>query len=385
MWHHCKAFLSSWGGILVWVGGWDILTDSRAWPHSGWRCATLCLSGLGMTVLTDTLYTNGGLSASWFSPGFGQGAPKLTLIARTTLGLSGTIMLWAGIFNGINYYTWVDSAQEEEGGWLGQAGGWKYVTKDLVCILFGLAMLGLTDTFWAVAALHPIRPSKGGAMHGPPHPMADHESPGWVHFTTSALCVLSVAGQCAMWMGVWNLLEYYFPSTIWREVAYVLGGLLIFSTTKTYLGRSYIAEAEQYEVRRPLSATLVARALVSILGHFLHMTGVWTLFDSYMWPECPDNRRNLVYVAVGLLGLQVSGTLQSEACISPISVLPRVPEWERAHLASVLHNQVYGMHGVTRHYAHTVPGANAPGSELAGVTGHQSTGHQSMRHGTCPI
>ena len=132
MWHHCKAFLSSWGGILVWVGGWDILTDSRAWPHSGWRCATLCLSGLGMTVLTDTLYTNGGLSASWFSPGFGQGAPKLTLIARTTLGLSGTIMLWAGIFNGINCYTWVDSAQEEEGGWLGQAGGWKYVTKDLV-------------------------------------------------------------------------------------------------------------------------------------------------------------------------------------------------------------------------------------------------------------
>jgi len=326
--------------------------DTLLFHSSPARAAGYSIAGAVLTLASDTLYSNGGYSGSFFPPLLAHRYPTTVRMGRIFSGLLGTILLWVGLCDVITSYLGMDSNVEWQlapfpehtvpasGSGSGYAPAhrlaWgKYLLKDSLCVVLGFVILFVTNTFWTMACLHPECPSSSDEPEAP----LDHTSSWQSHARQSAMCLVSVFGQCSLWMGVWNLLEYYFESTIWREVAYLLFGLLIFFATGTFLTRTYVADDEVTEIRQPWSICLMLRATISILGHLIHQTGVWTILDVFLWED--THTRDAVYVVVGVTMLFLSGTLETEACVSPISILPRAPEQERTMVAATLYEELY--------------------------------------------
>ena len=164
-------------------------------------------------------------------------------------------------------------------------------------------------------------------------------------------------------MALWNFLEYYEPvrlnATPWREVGYVFLGLSVYFCTKTFVlvGGGLSGGAADEFVSPPTRPTvaLVLKALVASVGNIVHLVGFWTLVDEFAFGDvCYANadasplpvadsfanlffwatggafhldcsNRNFLYVFGGLLGLLASGTLSGNACVSPVSTVPRSP------------------------------------------------------------
>ena len=86
----------------------------------------------------------------------------------------------------------------------------------------------------------------------------------------------------------------------------------------------------------PSQAALVLRCSAALTGSVMHNTGFWTILDVYTgkeWQTCSDPAgastsrhiscvmRNLFFIVVGLAMLAASGTLHSNAAISPLATL----------------------------------------------------------------
>ena len=91
-----------------------------------------------------------------------------------------------------------------------------------------------------------------------------------------------------------------------------------------HVHESRIQVAEQYE-EDPQPATLLffGRVMLAHVAQLAHIVGVWTLYDEYAWEA--SNERNLGYATVGVLMIALSGTLLTNACITPITIVPRRP------------------------------------------------------------
>jgi hypothetical protein len=82
---------------------------------------------------------------------------------------------------------------------------------------------------------------------------------GWrMHARAIPRTILAIASQNMLWLGMWNLQEQYFVSTIARELAYILLGVLLLRCTGSYVSSSWVAcahdEWQEIAQARPFNA-----------------------------------------------------------------------------------------------------------------------------------
>lgn len=361
---YVRALLSIYGGITFWVGGWDLCLEFQGLPSIGKLGATILffVVGFAMTIATDTLYVNGAIVAHWQTPAaVGPGARR-KMVARTLFGLIGTLFLWVGIFNCMNYFLVLDSGKEYEAGsvfnidicvdiprnasldTLGNmslpsnitgpaiaakkhrrcrgAQIWEWIAKDLVCLLGGIGLMFATGTYFVMAWVE----VEGRECDN--ESKADHTSSWQTHLKVGALSFVSVVGQAGMWLGAWDFLEYYQATTLWREIAYVMMGLVGYFAQRKFMSTASISvTGEVEELPQPLTFVLILRAAFGLSAGLVHITGFWTLIDTHLvpWSVCQGvcyTWRNILYSLAGLSALAVSGTLHHHACVAPTHVVP---------------------------------------------------------------
>ena len=358
--HYGKSFLSIYGAILYWVGFWDLCLQFESVVGRAAVCWLSFTVGLAFCIATDSLYANAGIVGYWQSPATDE-TPRRYMALRTSFALCGTVLLWIGCYNSINYFFLVDTNREYEAGTVfdiqdcgGGSGGNStegdagceehreyYVLKDALCCFLGFALLAATRTFFPLAMIT----VRGDPANRPEIYAVDHKSSCRDHILTSCRAVTSVFGQCSLWVALWNFAEYYGTTTFLREVAYVAIGLASFFALKTFHlhggggdegaadssgedGGAGQQEKEGASQARDLSLCLVGRGILAHCTSVIHLVGAWTLLDLYLVPYSFTGNgvgytsRNLLYVAVGAGCLVASGSVASAACVSPIHLVP---------------------------------------------------------------
>ena len=153
-----------------------------------------------------------------------------------------------------------------------------------------------------------------------------------------------------------NLLENYFASTVWREVSYTFIGLTMFFASKTFWKLTGVGElgsdahgsgargggddaedggaggdcgalerdgaldggAEEASATSVgdafLSIGLFLRTATAMLASFVHLTGIWTLLDSYVL-DYANVYRNWTYVLLGTILMVGSGTIHARSVL----------------------------------------------------------------------
>ena len=181
--------------------------------------------------------------------------------------------------------------------------------------------------------------------------------------------MVALIGQNFMWYGVYELCEevcWFEPcdGSVWRELFYVVLGLAMFFASDAFLGQTFVAEAyddEHVQQARSIQSTisgagLAVRCFVALIGAMVHNSGAWTLFDVHLgsaWAVCstaPALRdppastdspvciaRNVGFTVVGLVMLEVSGTLYSNAAVSPMSTLQVPRKTKKAAFKAAVH------------------------------------------------
>ncbi|ETO14182.1 hypothetical protein RFI_23183, partial [Reticulomyxa filosa] len=130
-------------------------------------------------------------------------------------------------------------------------------------------------------------------------------------------------------------------NNVFKPLFLCSSGLLIYISTGSFIGNSFIwlNEAEQNRFRVVsnkketmfklssgtqedygwrLQVLYFLRALLAFFAQIEHQLGAWEIFDSYIVQ--PTVYRDIVYVFIGLLGLQWSKALLMNACITPFNV-----------------------------------------------------------------
>ena len=98
-----------------------------------------------------------------------------------------------------------------------------------------------------------------------------------------------------------------------------------------------------------LSIGLILRALFSLLAFFIHITGFWTIFDSYILSY--DNVwRNVAYVTIGIIMMVGSGTIQLHAGVYREEVQVVLAGEEEPDAMADTDNQVVLDEGGVREY-----------------------------------
>ena len=345
--HYVKATSSLYGGLLFWIGLWELI-----WTWGGttwWREVIYFLVGMVMVCATDTLYFQGGIDGS-FCPRCVR-THWISNIARIVIAPAGMVVLWVGAFDLMASFVWFDSYSELPSAGEYDVKTWavqKCLIKDLACIIGGIGVILALGLGFTIANVEP--PTTWTCITRCNGSIALGEDPWWRHALRSLRSVVSIFAQNAMWLGAWNLLENYFETTIWREIAYTFIGLSLFFATNTFWKRTHIhsleeeeetaAEEEEKDLEADgaiatakeeeeeevvaavveetavgeavLSIGLILRALFSLLAFFIHITGFWTIFDSYILSY--DNVwRNVAYVTIGIIMMVGSGTIQLHA------------------------------------------------------------------------
>ena len=130
------------------------------------------------------------------------------------------VLTWVGTYNYLDSYTIEDS-----------------LLRNAMFLTVGMALLVFSRTFYATAYVYP--PDDDLVL-----PIPTHRSPWYFHLFTIARSLIGVLGQTLVWLGVWNLLEYYLPCTVFREISYACMGMMLFNMTNTFLPNSFVEEDE---------------------------------------------------------------------------------------------------------------------------------------------
>ena len=115
--HKLKALASIYGGLLFWVGGWDLMSQIQTLLTVEQHVDPVLLQliillvGLALSVIADNLYLQGGFDGNYHSPrrfcSFRGGK-----VLRSLLGLLGQLLLWFNVFSLINVDFIVNSVKE---------------------------------------------------------------------------------------------------------------------------------------------------------------------------------------------------------------------------------------------------------------------------------
>ena len=325
-----KAGTSLYGNLLFWVGMWDLLWY---WgPPTLGREFGFAIAGLILTLSSDTLKSNGAIGSGWMSD---EMAAK-PWVGRTRLvaGLFGTLLLWVGVFDILAEHFVLNSTED------GVNDSDAACVKDILMLLgglFGLRWLGVYFDICNVPLsdpdMAPCFTTCCGGEHG--KDLRDAGSPEAQLLRTSWLALLSVVAQCALWLGVWDLLENYGEPSWWRELLYIVGGLLLchlagrLALQQNLNANGGEADGELYEPL-PWSGWVECRALASCIGQFMHIVGAWTVFDQLIGSD-DSSARNWLYLCLGWAGMAWSGSLSSHAGASaaPMAMTARSSHEDR--------------------------------------------------------
>eukprot|EP00048_Salpingoeca_helianthica_P007839 m.115327 g.115327 ORF g.115327 m.115327 type:complete len:607 (-) comp14447_c1_seq1:957-2777(-) len=350
---HARAGIAIYGSIIFWIGSWNLLSESQPYTtrensrsfelfdDSMFREFFYMITGLGLLILSDTLYGNGGLGGGYF-PQSESFTSTIPLLIRAILGLVGSVLIWVGLYDLLDLYSFPDSP-----------------LRDSCFLLGGMLTLLFTRGFYAMAYVYP--PDDERII-----PTPTPSSPWHFHTFTALRAMLSIGGQTLVWLGAWNLLEYTSDSSIWREAFYACAGMLLFILTNSFVPNSYINEEDGDEVdelgpdsstdtnpqpylpimdqignlnndvedympllAKPIAMTVVEpdpdsnvsvafyiRTVVAMAAQIMHGAGVWTLLDTYVLPLF--FWRDVACCLGGLSLLVISGTLMQNAAITPI-------------------------------------------------------------------
>jgi hypothetical protein len=327
MLREAKAFVSLYGNLLFWVGMWDLLWF---WgPPTLGREVGYALAGLVLTLGSDTLHANGAVGSGWMSAE--TAAKRWVTNARIVFGLIGSLMLWVGIFDIEAEHFLLNSSDPDE------RATQPALLKDCLMLFAGLVGLRWLGVYFEICNMplsdpH-MAPCLGACCDSSEHAdgLRDNGSAEARVLRTSWLATLSVCAQCALWLGLWNLLENYGKPSWVRELLYMGGGLALCHMAGALKLKENL-NANQDELYKPQawSGWVECRALVSCIGQFMHIVGAWTVFDMLIG-SFDSAARNWLYCALGIAGMAWAGSLSSHAGTSaaPMAMTARGSREER--------------------------------------------------------
>ena len=338
-------------------------------PFNPRRDGAYVLMGTAVLVLTDSLYSNAGVGSHCWSPPrlrrCAESAPGVFSIIRVFAALFGSVLLWLGWYNLVNNdlcFTQLVRTIPTVGQYL------RYKFQ----LLLSVVLLASTDTFYAVSGVDvPAAESLATTQHSGLLGAVDSVNAALDKVNSdSALsaqaeafvrATVTVFAQTLLFSGAYGVLEtqcWIEPcdGNVWREMFYCATGLALFFSADAFLSSSLVeideeeqrstssgetetqraeADTQRASDELPSHASLVLRSSAALTGAVMHNTGVWTILDLYLsphWATCssPDGAstgrvscqaRNLGLTTVGVLLLCASGTLYSNASVSPLATL----------------------------------------------------------------
>jgi len=360
--------------IILWVGAWNLLTckkdgfvceiyalenpDGYIWSNRppNWAMYAIPLepnftreilyifSGILLVFLTGTLYENAGFSGSYLNLERIPIGSEVLGYNRLILSLMGSFLLWTGCYNIISLFFIVNSE--------GQTISYPdhppthiVVFKDWSLFLFGMLLLFVTDTWFNMAFIWPPWFSD---------PPLSPEDPKMAHGRQICRALFSIVGQNCIWVGMWNITEYHFglfnsgdgegtyPWSIYRQVIYVLTGILTMVLTSSLLDNAWL-DSDAADFGNSEQILLISSwrerftrccgmrsfryfymfgwylyAFIGLSGQLLHNSGMWVLLDSYVFPMCRG--RNYFYCLLGFILLLCTGSARGNAGITPVAV-----------------------------------------------------------------
>jgi hypothetical protein len=325
-----RAAVALHASILAWVGGYDLLYYGSPSPGDGTRSllqpalareATYMVTGCVLLVLTDSLYANSGIPGTLF--------PALcyyndTLLGiRAAVGMAASMLVWTAAYTALDEYTWNNTP-----------------LRNACFYIAGSIGLACTNTYYDMAFVYPPGTNTEEIL--------THKSKWHKHAKESIRSVISIACQNLMWVGMYNLLELYSEPSVWREIAYIAIGILLFNATNIFVPLSWIvvdADGEQKQIDMDFSQTrsdqsnestykssivLYMRATLAIFAQILHNTGIWSLLDNYIAPQVDSLLRNFLCIGIGIFLLWITGVLVQNACITPMMA----PIWDSPEIPS---------------------------------------------------
>jgi hypothetical protein len=313
--------------VFYWVGAWDLLA-SMFYDKNGWAkqdgthervLPMYFIAGLFLCTASGMLYTVGGIAGSylpyqhWYAHISTQ-RKKFLWVSRVIFGgMLGTMMLWVSIYSSVSRYIAFESEgiYEYSGYTAGadKAAPSKYLIKDLLCILYGLVMLSVTGTFFSNAQIHVNNANHCCFCWIPlPSDPPSVYSPRTKHLKHIVRSLAALSGQVCLWMGLWDVMEFYQISTVGREVGFSIAGIAGMLATGTFYRHiGLLTQNEPAPIDRILCVRAAPKALISLIAQLVHFIGFWTLIDSH-WGDYRSYSRNIAYVCVGIAGLMTSPT-----------------------------------------------------------------------------
>jgi hypothetical protein len=310
---YLQACAGMYGGMFFWVGAWDLIDDSRkngglATPDTPWifpadddvafygkdlpfREYLFTAVGLFLIVCTDTVYANAGMDGNYFRGQETHSCIRST--ARLIVGMLGSLLLWDGLYD-LHWRVWFTPSAGHM----------------ILSFIIGGIVLVLTGTFWAVAYIDPFEPIDaddkdidGEGEENEEEPDAlDHTSSFRKHAWQTLMALLSIIGQNAIWVAAFGLLEGRYPKnypdqyanedfssvqsnpSVWRELFYIVIGMLCFVQTGSFVANSWIDVEELEEMlvdpdkmakKRMTWGPFLnyGRGCIAIFGQVVHNTG----------------------------------------------------------------------------------------------------------------
>jgi hypothetical protein len=328
---NARAAIAMHSSILFWVGAWNLLSEPMNDSNGNtiyliiqpnlYREIIFFTIGVLLLIITDTLYGNAGMPGTFFPETCHWN--KAMVIFRIVFGLIGSVFTWAALYNILDGYTLPAS-----------------LAKDLVAGLIGFIGLAITDTFYDMAFVYPPGTNSDDIITS--------KSSLKQHVKAASRALLSIIFQNFVWMGSFNVLEYYLEPSLWREVTYAVTGIFLFWATNSFVPNSWIIVGkdgnmtqlsninlldidtensekivlEEYVVPHVPTFAFYARAIIALAAQVMHNTGIWVIFDTYLFESTV--LRNCIYMLSGLTMLWVTGVLLANASITPLIT----PIWE---------------------------------------------------------
>jgi hypothetical protein len=144
-----------------------------------------------------------------------------------------------------------------------------------------------------------------------------------------ARAVLSMHSSIMFWVGASNFLSEsatfdddksvtIFPPSIYREFAYIVIGIVLLFATDSFYGNSglpgsFLRQKWRWN-RRPF--VVIIRATFSMLGSVFSWTGIYNVFDLYVYVES-SAVRDWIYLIIGVSGTVLTNTFYDMSMVHP--------------------------------------------------------------------
>ncbi|ETO04668.1 hypothetical protein RFI_32728, partial [Reticulomyxa filosa] len=179
-------------------------------------------------------------------------------------------------------------------------------------ISIGLMCNKYVNTFWAVSCVFPPWYQTR---------RCEYHDPWRKHFEMCLLSVISLFGMNMIAVVIQDNLQDSVADNVFKPLFLCTSGLLVYISTGSFIGNKamfkvFSQSQENYDWK--LQLLYFMRALLAFFAQVEHQLGAWEIFDSYIIQ--PTIARDVLFVLIGLIGLQWSKALLMNACVTPFNV-----------------------------------------------------------------